>query len=111
MAVHLLGLSRSPGVTPEQKRFAIQIDAAINTVTSLMQKVHQDAVQLAAMSDAALQQPDALSLLNDMMTNANKAYVGQFNPETGRIGGGIVWIHDQLQGLATIEAVTQLSEH
>jgi hypothetical protein len=101
--VHLIGLSHSPGVTPEQKRLAIQIDTAINTVTSLMQKVHQDAVQLAAMSDAALQGPAALSLLDDLVTHASDAYIGHFDPATGQVQGGVAWIHHQLQILATIE--------
>jgi hypothetical protein len=103
---HLVGYTHSPGVTPDQKRLATRIDAMLITVQALLWKVHGDAALLAKMSDTALLAPQALSLLNDMETNANDAFVGQPDPVTGSVRGGVTQIHDELQLLATIEVST-----
>jgi hypothetical protein len=100
---HLVGYANSPGVTTDQKRLANKIDGMLIAVTALLWKVHADASQLAKMSDTALLSPQALSLLNDMETNANDAFVGQPDPTTGNVQGGVTQIHDELQRLATIE--------
>jgi hypothetical protein len=100
--IHLLGLINSPGATPEQKRLAARIASAINAVAASMQRIRQDAIQLVHMTDTQLRQSGALSLLNDMESTANVAYVGQFNPVTSRLTGGIIWIHDNLQELTSI---------
>jgi hypothetical protein len=100
---HLVGYANSPGVTTDQKRLANKIDGMLIAVTALLWKVHADASQLAKMSDTALLSPQALSLLNDMETNANDVFVGQPDPTTGNVQGGITQIHDELQRLATIE--------
>jgi hypothetical protein len=103
---HLVGYTRSPGVTADQKRLATKIDAMLTAVTALLWKVHSDATLLAHMSDTELLAPQALSLLNDMETNATDAFVGQPNPATGSVQGGVIQIHDELQLLATIQVST-----
>ena len=100
---HLVGYAHSPGVTADQKRLANKIDGMLITVTALLWKVHAEAAQLAKMSDTALLGYQALSLLNDMETNANDAFVGQSDPATGNVQGGVTQIHDELQRLATME--------
>jgi hypothetical protein len=104
--IHLVGYAHSPGVTADQKGLANKIDGMLITVTALLWKVHDDAAQLAKMSDTALLGQEALSLLNDMETNANDAFVGQPDPATGSVQGGVTEIHDELQLLATIEVST-----
>jgi hypothetical protein len=101
--LHLVGYSHSPGVTADQKRLAIQVDALLSSVTALLWKIRADAILLAKMSDTALLGQEALSLLNEMETNANDAFVGQPDPATGGVQGGVTQIHDELQLLATIE--------
>ena len=100
---HLVGYAHSPGVTADQKRLANKIDGMLITVTALLWKVHAEAAQLAKMSDTALLGSQALSLLNDMYSNANDAFVGQSDPATGNVQGGVTQIHDELQRLATME--------
>ena len=58
------------------------------------------------MPSGQLQQPQALSLINDMVTNANTAYVGQPDLATGENTGGISFIHNTIQGLAAMELTT-----
>ncbi len=72
-------------------------------VASLMQNIHKDAIQLVKLNDDQLLQPQALSLLDDMATNANSAHAGQPNVTTGEVQGGVIWIYEQLQTLAFIE--------
>jgi hypothetical protein len=90
-------------VTADQERLATRIDAMLIAVTALLWKVHADATQLAKMSDTALLAQEALSLLNDMETNANDAFVGQPDTATGSMQGGVTQIHDELQRLSTIQ--------
>ena len=49
-----------------------------------------------------MHQPTTLSLLNDMIANANFAYVGQTDPVTGETQQGVTWLHNQIQSLAVL---------
>ena len=104
--IHLQGVMNAPGHTPAQRQLAIRIDPILKQVTTLMQKIHQDAVTLVKMDETQLQSQDALTLLNDMVTNATSAYVGQVDPATGGNINGVTWIRNELQGLATIPITT-----
>ena len=55
--------------------------------------MHADAKQIVAMTDAQLGQPAAFTLLNDMVDQANHAYVGEIDPTTGEVREGVTWIH------------------
>src|SRR5579883_1982793 len=100
--IHLHGLAESPGHTQAQQDLAIKLDSALKTDTSLFQKIRQDAVKLVKMNATQLRSNGALSLLNDMVTTANLAYTGQFDPTTGGNMNGIAWIHNELQGIASM---------
>jgi len=104
--LHLQGLIHAPGHTQEQQELAIKLDNALKMDTSLFQKVRQDAITLVRMKNTPLKSDTALSLLNDMVTNANAAYTGQFDPTIGGTINGIVWIRNELQGVATIPITT-----
>ncbi len=105
--IHLQGVMNAPGHTPAQRQLAIRIDPILKQVTTLMQKIHQDAITLVKMDETQLQSQDALTLLNDMVTNATSAYMGQVDPATGGNINGVTWIQNELQGLATIPIMTQ----
>jgi hypothetical protein len=109
--LHLNGLANSPGHTDAQKQLAFQIDTALKKDMSFLQAVRQDAAKLVKMDAGQLKSNDALTLLNDMVTNATKAYTGQLDPTTGGNVDGIVWIHSKLQGLATIPVTRAADEN
>ncbi|MFL5629431.1 MAG: serine/threonine protein kinase [Ktedonobacteraceae bacterium] len=103
VGAHLREIVISPGVTPAQRALAIRITQAINNVQGSLEAVHADAVKLVHMDNTQLSQPAALSLLNDMFTQSNRAFVGQFDPNTSSVKEGVVQIHYNIQGLATFE--------
>jgi hypothetical protein len=104
--IHLMGLIQAPGHTLTQQQLATHINDVLTQIESLLKKVRSDAVQLVNMSNDQLKQQEALTLLNDMQTNATNAYVGQANPTTGAVQAGEVYVHAQLQSLATIPIMT-----
>jgi hypothetical protein len=99
--IHLLGLVNSPGHTQAQQVLATKIDKALKMDTTLFQHIRQDAIKLVKMNTTQLQSNEALSLLDTMVSEANEAYTGQFDSATGGTINGIVWIHHELQGIAT----------
>lgn len=108
VTLHLNGLSSSPGTTPSLQERVTQIISAINTANAWLQQIHQDARQLATMTDEQLQQPQASALLNDMATNANNALFGKEDATTGNTQEGVEWIMQSIESLATME-ITQYS--
>jgi hypothetical protein len=103
ISLHLDGVINSPGVSPAQKALATSLDAVLTQVIApLFQRVHDDAAILVKMNDAQLQTHAALSLLNDMATNANAAVAGPIDPATGNVGKGVTALHAAMQELATV---------
>ena len=105
IGTHLRAMTISPGVTPAQRTLAIRITQAINNVQGWLEAVHTDAVTLEKMNNSQMSQPDALSILNDLFTQANHAFVGQFDPNTSTVKDGVAQIHNNIQGLATFDVI------
>ncbi|HEV2583528.1 MAG TPA: serine/threonine-protein kinase, partial [Ktedonobacteraceae bacterium] len=101
IGTHLRELANAPGVTTGQHNLAIQIGQAINNVQGWLQAVRADAVKLVQMNNSQLSQPAALTLLNDLLTQAKYALVGFLDPNTNTVRDGVAQIHDDIQGLAT----------
>ncbi len=55
------------------------------------------------MTAAQLRQPPALTLLDDLATQAQYVYTGQPNPAAGASQGGVLWVYDNLQRLASFD--------
>lgn len=100
----------APQVAPRTSIFARQIKGDIDNVQKWLDQVHQDAKQLLLMTDAQLQQPQALNLLDDMRTQANSAFVGQLSPSFDTPQGGAVQIYYSIQRLATFD-IKQYTSH
>jgi hypothetical protein len=101
---HLNGLllaSPTPP-TPAFRQQVANIVAQLDNVKSWLTQVRRDALLMMKMSDKQLQQPQTLNLINDMIANANYAYTGQTDPNTGQMHQGVVWIHEHVQELAVL---------
>ena len=103
LAHHLNGVLASPGATQDQRNLAIQINTGMNNVTGWLEQLRQDAVQLVHMSDAQLALQSSLEKLNDMVTQANNAYMGRNDPSTGQQQIGISQIYRDIQLMATFD--------
>ena len=106
--LHLRGVIAAPGATAGQRTLAGEITATLQMVTSWLIQLRSDARQLAAMSNAQLQQPQARVRLNDMYTMAQYAFIGQPNLSGSAELGGASLISDDVLRLATL-AVDALS--
>ncbi len=104
--LHLNGLASSPGATASLQAQVAQIISAISTVNSWLEHVRQDAKLLVAMSDEHLQQQQALTLLNDMVTNTNFVLVGKSDPVTGETQEGVEWIYQAIQNLTIMNIMS-----
>ena len=103
IALHLNGVLASPGSTQYQRNLAVQINTGVNNVNGWLAQLHQDAVQLVHMSDAQLALSSTLSTLNDMVTQANNAYMGRTDPSTSQQQIGVTQIYRDVQLLATFD--------
>jgi eukaryotic-like serine/threonine-protein kinase len=97
---HMAGAIQSPQTTPDQRRLAVQINARLDEEKGLFEQVQHDAKQVLKMSDTHLLGAQALTLLDDLATQAQYAYSGQLDPSTGQSEGGALWIYGNLQRLA-----------
>lgn len=102
-ARHLHEISQLPEATQEQKALAIRINAAINNVNLLLHTIRDDAIKLFNMPNDQLLGDDGRTLLDDLATKANYAFVGQVDPFTGQVNEGVVQIHYNIQRLATFD--------
>ncbi len=93
-------------LSPERRQMALDVEKDIRVnIEYRLQLVRRDAKQLLAMSDTQLAQPSILPLLNDMLTQANYAYAGQFDSATGRLVGGALNDYNSIQVLASFDVV------
>lgn len=99
---HLNGLLQAGGSTPELRKDEAAIITAMNNVENGLAQVRSAAQQIMKMSDQQLRQPQTLTLINDMIDNANNAYASQTDPVTGQVRESATWVHDQMQALATM---------
>lgn len=108
--VHLQGVADAPDATPQMRATASKIILDLQNAQIWLQQVRKDARQLVLMDANQLAQPSSLALLNDMLTNATYAYIGQLNPLTNQTTPGITQAHDLMQQLAELNLTTQLPQ-
>lgn len=100
---HLNGAILAPEATSDQHHLAVQVNGAIDGARQALTTVYQDAKQLLALPIAQLLEPSALTLMNNLATQAQYAYTGQPDPATGVAQGGSLWIYNNFQRLATLD--------
>lgn len=101
ISAHLNAIAQAPGTTPDKRRLAAQINTGMENVGNRLEKVRLDAKKLLYMTDSQLVSQEALSVLNDMVTQAFYAYVGRLDPTTNRVQAGAVQISYDTEHLAS----------
>jgi serine/threonine protein kinase len=100
---HMAGAIQSPQTTPDQRKLAVQINSRLDEEKGLFEQVQHDATQVLRMSDTQVLGAQALTLLDDLATQAQNAYSGQLDPSTGQSEGGALWIYGNMQRLAAFD--------
>lgn len=110
IGTHLNALTQAPGVTPEKRMLAAQIDQDINNMQNWLEQVHKDAKQLIYTPLGQYNSPASRSILDDMAANALYAFIGRPDPSTGQVLGGMIQVRYTIQNLATYD-VSPYSSH
>jgi eukaryotic-like serine/threonine-protein kinase len=103
MDLHLTELNRAPDATPQMHTVSQEVVVALGNVQGWLQQVRTDAKQLFNMTPDQLAQPAALAVLDDLVTQATYAYIGQFDPITSTVKPGVLQIHYDVLKLATFD--------
>jgi eukaryotic-like serine/threonine-protein kinase len=101
--LHLSELNRAPDATPQMHTLSQQIVVSVGNVQGWLQQVRTDAKQLFNMTPDQLAQPAALAVLDDLVTQATFAYIGQFDPITNTVKPGVLQVHYDVLKLATFD--------
>ncbi len=103
MVLHLSELVKAPDASPRLRQLAQSIVLAIDNAKMWLTQVRMDVKTLFAMSPEQLAQPAAQNVLEDLVTQATYAYIGQLNPTTNVTIPGITQAHYEVQQLATFD--------
>ncbi len=106
--IHLQGVAGAPDATPQMREIANKIIMDLQNAQAWLTQVRADAQKLVLMDATQLALPSSLALLNDMLTNANYAYIGKLDPRTNQTTPGVTQAHDEIQQLAAFNLTTQL---
>lgn len=106
--LHLNGVVQAPDATPQMRLLATKIIEALNNAQKWLEQVRAYARELAAMNAAQLSQPSTLTILDNMLSNATFAYIGQLNPTNNQIIPGVLQAHYDIQQLASFTITSQV---
>ncbi len=91
--------------TPDILNLAANAQTAISNVQGWLGRVRDDARLLVKMSNDQLLQSTALTILQDMQTQADNAFNGLIDPSTNQAQAGIKQLHNDIQNLASFEVM------
>ena len=109
--LHLNGVVQAPDATPHMRTLATQIIEALNNAKTWLQQVRGYAQKLVKMDATQLSQPSTLTMLNNMLSNATYAYIGQLNPATNQVLPGVLQVHYYIQQLANLTITPNLPQN
>src|SRR5579859_605299 len=110
--LHVGQVGKATDITPETRQRAARILDAVNRAKNWLLEVRKDAVQLFQLRNnpAQIQQANAGAILDDMVTKATYAYIGQLDPNTNLVQTGVLQAHYEIQQLSTITLTTNLPQ-
>jgi eukaryotic-like serine/threonine-protein kinase len=103
LLLHISQLNRAPDATPQMHTLSQEIAVAIGNAKAWLQQVRVDAKQLFHMTPNQLAQPAARVVLDDLVTQATYAYIGQLDPTTNTVRPAVLQTHYDVQKLATFD--------
>jgi hypothetical protein len=103
LVLHISELARAPDITPEMRTLAQSILVALNNAQVWLQQMRVDAKKLFAMTPDQLAQSSTSDLLDDLVTQATYAYIGQLDPVTNTTRPAVLQAHYAVQQLPTFD--------
>ena len=101
----------APDATSQMRTLGNQIIAALNNhVKPWLEQVRMYAQQLVKMDRFQLAQPSTLTLLDQMLSYATYAYIGQLDPNSNNVVPGVLEAHYLMQQLASLTITPQLPQ-
>jgi eukaryotic-like serine/threonine-protein kinase len=82
----------------------------LNNAKTWLRQVRGYAQQLVKMDAVQLAQPSTLTMLDNMLTDATYAYIGQLDPKTDQVVPGVLQVHYDIQQLATLTFTSTLPQ-
>lgn len=110
--LHVGQIARAPDISPEMLQRTARILDDMKRAGGWLKQVHNDArtLFLTGADLNQLKQPAMGELLDQMVSYATYAYIGQLDPITNTVQGGIIQAHYEIQQLATITITQKLPQ-
>jgi serine/threonine protein kinase len=110
--LHVGNVAKAPDVTPEMRQTTARIIDSVSRAKNWLQSIRKNLQQLLTIMDdpEQLKQSSTATLLDDMATLATYAYIGQINPVTNQVEGGVLQAHYEIQQLAAFVVTTKLPQ-
>ncbi|GER90807.1 hypothetical protein KDW_49690 [Dictyobacter vulcani] len=100
---HLRGLLQADDASAPLRKQMNDLTTSMSDINSWLSQVRSDAQKIVKMDDNQIKQPMTLTLINDMIANSNHAFAGQLDPSTNQMRQGVIWLHDHMESLATLD--------
>jgi serine/threonine protein kinase len=111
--LHVGQAAKAPDISPQMRTVTARILDDVNNAKGwlLMMRTYDQQLIKIMNNPTAMKQPSTGILLDNMVTLATYAYIGQLDPVTGKVKGGILQAHDDIQQLASYTVTTNLPQH
>ncbi|MEO6887493.1 MAG: protein kinase [Ktedonobacteraceae bacterium] len=109
--LHVGQVVKATDITPEMRQLARRILTALKNAGQWLTNVRRDAKLLLGMDTTQFLSPLAGKTLDDLLTQATYAYIGQLDPSTNQVRPGVLQTHYDIQQLATFTITTQVPQH
>jgi serine/threonine protein kinase len=110
--LHVGQVAKATDIPPEMRQLTARILDNIGRAKGWLQNVRKDVLQLIKiMNDPAqIRQASTGDLLNDMTTQALFAYIGELDPNTNQVKGGVLQAHYAMEQLGTLTITNKLPQ-
>lgn len=110
IVLHVGQVTKATDVTPEMRQTAAKIIDNINRAKVWLSNMHTDVTKLHAMvnNPNQIQQASTGQLLDDLVNQSTYAYIGQLDPVTNQVKGGVLQAHYDIEQLAVLDLTTKL---
>ncbi|QBD79267.1 serine/threonine protein kinase [Ktedonosporobacter rubrisoli] len=108
--LHVGQVAKATDITPDTLRLTSRILDAVNRSKGWLTNVRKDALALFQLRNNPTQmgQDSTRQLLDDLVTQATYAYIGQLDPTTNQVQAGVLQAHYDIQQLATLTITRNL---